>query len=141
MKLSPQIYAKLLLESLSVSPPARGGAGGGGSTNIKLIARNFWHLLQKNKQYKDLSRILEALEIESAKSEGKTIAKVYSEKELNDTELKEIEKKLQSKSPNSSFLIHNSVKNGTTGIVVKIEDKILDLSAEDKINRLRKEIQ
>jgi F0F1-type ATP synthase delta subunit len=105
-----------------------------------VIAKNFWHMLQKNKQYKDLGKILEQLEIESARAEGKTIVKIYSENDLGETELKEIEEKLKSKFPNSSFLIHNSTKSNTTGIIIKVEDKIIDLSAEGKIIKLREKL-
>lgn len=152
MKIKPTIYAKLLIESAK-------------SDNLKQIAANFWHMLQKNKQYKDLGRILEELEAESARAEGKVIAKVYSEKALDEAELKEIQVKLTchfdsirsadtaEKSSNkisptvrqssrgrddSTIMVKNIVKPNTTGIVIKVEDKIIDLSIEDKINRLRK---
>jgi len=144
MKLSPKIYAKLLLEvALRGHPELVSGSHHAG-TDIKKIAANFWHLLQKNKQHKDLRRILEALEVESAKAESKTIAKVYSEKELSETELKEIQTKLSlraiptDREAKQSIIVKNIVKPNTTGIVTKIEDKIIDLSIEDKINQLRK---
>ena len=61
---------------------------------MKTIARNFWHILQKNKQYRDLPKILEALDIESAAAEGKTLVKVYSDKELSNSEINLIKEKI-----------------------------------------------
>ncbi|MFA6963326.1 MAG: F0F1 ATP synthase subunit delta [Patescibacteria group bacterium] len=127
MKIKPQIYAKILIESAKAD-------------NLKVIAKNFWHMLQKNKQYKDLGRILEELEIESARSEGKTIAKVYSEKPLDENEILDITQKLSAKNPNTKYVIRNTAKSGTTGIIVKVEDKIIDLSAEGKIIKLREKL-
>ncbi|MCX6808906.1 MAG: F0F1 ATP synthase subunit delta [Candidatus Berkelbacteria bacterium] len=132
MKIKPLQYAQIL-STVILSDSE-------GSHHLKEIAKKFWHLLQKNKQYKDLSKILEELEIESAKKNGKIIAKVYSEKPLTASEIDEIKNKLTKKPLNTEYLIHNTVKMDTTGIIVKVEDKIIDLTAEDKINQLKQKL-
>lgn len=129
MKVKPQQYAEMLVSTLTDAKGAE----------VKSIAANFWKLLQKNKQYKDLPKILELVDEESAKKNGQVLAKVYSEKELTAEELKAISDKLSaiSKKP---VVIKNIVKSATTGIIVKVEDKIVDLSLEDKIGKLRKKL-
>ena len=141
MKVSPSQYAVALIQSAK-------------SDNLGILAKKFWHLLQKNKQYRDLPKILEDLEIEAAKAEGKTIVSVISEKPLNNIEIEQIKTQLlchpecqrrilqdSSASPqndkNNKIIVRNIVRQGTTGIIVKIEDKIIDLTAESKINRLK----
>lgn len=146
MKIKPTIYAEALIES------ATGG-------NLKEIAARFWNLLQKNKQYKDMPKILELIEEESAKKNGQVLAKVYSEKELTDAEKKEICEKLNchySSSPavgrveksnvssrprsNNSIVIKNIIKPNNGGITVKIDDKLIDLSTDGKIEGLKRKL-
>lgn len=126
MKIKPKIYAEMLLQSIK-------------ENNLKNIARNLWYMLQKNKQYKDLPKILDILETESAKAEGKILAKVYSEENLTSEIEKEIIIKLNGKL-GKDIVIKNILKKNTTGVIVKVEDKIIDLSLEDKISRLKKNL-
>lgn len=145
MKVKPQQYAQMLIEALTEK------------TDKKKIAERFWHLLQKNKQYKDLPKILELIDIEYAKQNGLKIAKVYSQTALGEEEIKEIELKLNKKyssnvseksgefSPatagsNNKFIIKNFVENNYAGIIVKVDDKIIDLSILGKINNLKKRL-
>ena len=161
MKIKPTIYAQSLIASVSngvistsrplssvISTSRSDEKSHDRKPDIVTIAKNFWHLLQKNKQYKDLGKILEELEIEAARAEGKVIAKVYSGVALSESELAEINDKLIKKYPDSRraepnplggarFQIQNSVKSATTGVIVKVGDKIIDLSVENKINRLK----
>jgi len=127
MKIKPKIYAELLLESIKEK------------ADKKKVAANLWHMLQKNKQYRDLPKILDILEIESAKAEGKILAKVYSEKILTADEEKEIIGQLKHKF-NKDIVIKNILKTSTTGVIIKVEDMIIDLSLENKISRLKKKI-
>lgn len=148
MKLKPQIYAQLLIDSaLSVIPSPstalRTGEGTEGShhsvsasTKFAGIAKRFWYLLQKNNQYKDLAKILNELEIEYAKKEGKILAKVFSEKALNDTEISDIEHKVAAKT-GQKVIISNIIKKNWGGVEVVVDDKILDLSSKGKIEKLR----
>lgn len=124
MKIKPKIYAEMLIKSIK-------------DGNVKDIAKKFWYMLQKNKQYKDLPNILDILEIESAKAEGKVLAKVYSEQTLAKELEKEIVNKLKAKF-NQDILIKNILKANVTGIIVKVEEQIIDLSLESKISNLKK---
>ena len=91
MKIKAEIYAQTLI---ATAKPA----------NLKVIAKNIWHKLQKNKQYKDLPRIIEALDAEYAKANDLNLAKVYSENPLSDSEIKEISHQIQTRNYNQKYI-------------------------------------
>ncbi len=132
-KLSPTIYAQALIES---------------KKSGKKVAESFWKLLQKNKQYRELNKVLTQLDVEYAKANNTIIAEVTSAKELSKEELKEIENRIiklchssAGWNPGSKILIHNSVKLDITGIVVKANGQIFDLSIESKISKLKNKLK
>jgi len=157
MKIKTTIYANLLLESLKDKP------------NLKKLAANFWNLVQKNKQYKELPKILDELEQLYAEKNGAKIAYVESGKELDKEELEEIKNRLstviashrverearQSNEKiaepvpsrtrdlaprNDNIILKTKFNPSLTGVLAKIDDKVIDLSVENKILRLQKTI-
>jgi F0F1-type ATP synthase delta subunit len=124
MKIKPEQYAKRLAESAK-------------SSNEEEIAKKFWLLLQKNKQYKDLPKILELLDIESAKAEDKVLVRIYSSQSLSKEDLKTLSDKIE-KMIEKKPLIQFSCKPNITGIVAKYDGKIIDLSVEEKVSKLRR---
>ncbi len=134
MKLKPQIYANLLIESLD------------GKVDTKKVAAGFWRLLQKNNQYKDLAKVLNELEIEYAKKEGKILAKVYSEKALTEIEIADIKQKLSLRGvglatrQSNNIMISNIIKKNWGGVTVEVDDKIIDLSSKGKIEKLKQSL-
>lgn len=144
MKISPKIYAKTLVESAS-------------SENLKQISRNFWIILQKNKQYRDLPKVMDLIDEEAARRDGKILAKVYSREKLDEKTMEDIKSRLSLRGGNRSnlesndrlprpagarnddkIILQNIVGKNMTGIVVKADGKIIDLTAESKINKLKK---
>lgn len=128
MKLKPQIYAQTLIASLKDQP------------DTKKVSKNLWYSLQKNKQYRDLPKILSSLDEEFAKENNLILAKIYSEKELDEKELSEIKAKVEKKIE-KNILLKNIVKNNWAGITVEVDGKILDLSLKGKIEKLKQVIQ
>ena len=151
MKIKPQIYAQLLVEGLN------------SDSDIAKIAENLWHTLQKNKQYRDLPKILELIDQEYAKQNNLTLAKVYSEKELAGGEIEEIKTKLInysssfretrvekacpehksngfSTSSNHKYMIKNIIDQNSGGIIVKIDDRSIDRSTTGKIEKLKSQL-
>lgn len=124
MKIKPQIYAKTLLE---IKPNA----------NLKQISQKFWRLLQKNKQYRELPKILDLLDFEFAQKNGCIFTKVYSSFPLNETEKNTITAQLKNRFK-KEVIVQNIIKQGITGIIVKADDKILDLSLESKAKKLKR---
>jgi len=123
MKIKPEIYAEALIA--------------GTKEKQKDIAAKFWHVLQKNKQYKDLPRILDALDQVYADQNQSVLAKVYSENNLSDGELSEIKSKLKAKFK-KEIMVKNILKKNLVGYTVKINDNLIDLSLNGKVESLKK---
>lgn len=124
MKISPQQYAQVLVESIK-------------DGNVKTIAKNFWLKLQKNGQHKDLSKILDALDQEYARLNGKVLAEVYSEKELTADQLKLTERKLKKQFDKEAIIKNIVNEKQTAGIIVKVNEEEIDLSLGNKMSRLK----
>jgi len=125
MKHEPQTYAEALVEGLD------------SKTDLKKAARSFWYSLQKNNQYRDLIKILSEIDLAEAKKEGKKLVKVYSEKKLSNKEIADISSKV-SKKINAKIVVSNIIKDNWSGIVVEVDDKVIDLSTRGKIEKLSK---
>ncbi|MEI6039919.1 MAG: F0F1 ATP synthase subunit delta [Candidatus Berkelbacteria bacterium] len=124
MKISAKIYAQTLIQSAT-------------EDNLKKLAKSFWYKLQKNKQYKDMSKVLEAIDEESARLDNKILAKIYSKNEISQTEKQAINEKLKNKFK-KEIILQNIIGKNITGIIVKVEDKIIDLSLEGKLDKLKR---
>jgi F-type H+-transporting ATPase subunit delta len=127
MKISPKNYAVALVESLNTASP-------------KEVAKQFRRLLQKNGQYKDLGRVISMLDQVSADQQGLVLAKVYSEKGLDQNETKEVQLKIE-KRLGKKILIKNIIKpNMLSGILVKAGDKEFDITVEGNISKLKQKL-
>lgn len=124
MKIPAKIYAQTLIQSAT-------------EDNLKKLAKSFWYKLQKNKQYKDMGKVLEAIDEESAKIDNKILAKIYSKNEISKTEKETISEKLKKKFE-KEIILQNIIGKNITGIIVKVEDKIIDLSLEGKLDKLKR---
>jgi len=124
MKIKPQIYAQALIESAN-------------KNNLKEIAALIWRKIQKNNQSKEIPQIIEALDTQYAKANNLILAKIYSGTELSPVELEELEKKLI-KRYGKKVLIKTIIKGNLIGYTIKVNDRIIDLSVNNKINRLKK---
>jgi len=122
MKISPRIYAKSLVETA-------------GKDNEK-VARRFWHILQKNKQYRDLPKVLDAIDEEYAKLNGLGVAQVFSSAALALDEQAEITKRLETKFGYKVFL-KQTIKPNLTGLMVKLNNQIIDMTLENKTEKLK----
>lgn len=128
MRITIQSYAKALIYGLKTNRES------------KKIAKNFWFSLQKNRQYKDLPKILEALDQEYAKSKNILLAKIYSPTPLTPTQIREIKMKLERKLSKSIAVTCITNPNLTAGFIVKIDDREIDLSLDRKIKKLKKKL-
>lgn len=124
MKVSPQQYAQVLVESIK-------------EDNISNVVKAFWYKLQKNGQHKDLPKILSALDQENAKLNNKILAQVYSEKALSSDQLDEIKNKLKSQYQEEVIVKNIVDQDQGAGLIVKVNGTEINLSLENKINRLK----
>lgn len=121
MKIKPLIYAKTLVESAGA--------------NNQQIAKRFWYALQKNKQYKDLPKILDLFDQEAAIKENKKLVLIYSKNSLDTSSLLEIERKFQNKL-NFPIILKNIIGKNITGLIARTDDQYIDLTLENKVKRL-----
>ena len=125
MKIASKNYAQMLVEASE------------GGQSLKTIAKRFWYALQKNKQYKNLDEILDAVDAEFAKKNGLILAYVYSGTKLAENQSREIMVKLKNRFDREVSLKNIIKSNITAGVVVKVDDKEIDLSLDGKIKRLK----
>lgn len=132
MKIDPKKYAEALIESIEPAASRR--------ADLKAVAKNFWHTLQRNGQYAKLPQVLAALNDAYTKKTGQVIAKVYSPEKIDLTQTKEITSKLKNMF-GKEVIINNIINaNLSAGIVVKVGDKAIDLSLNGKVERLKKKL-
>jgi F0F1-type ATP synthase delta subunit len=126
MKHSPKTYAQMLI----------GKAG----SDKHALASKFWFALQKNNQYKDLTKIVAELDKEYARENNSVFAEILSENKLSDTEIKEIDDKL-AKLLEKKIISKNIVKDGFgPGIIVKTDEMEMDVSAFGKVESLKRQL-
>lgn len=109
-------------------------------TDTKTLSQALWFELQRTNRYKELPKILDALEVEAAKEEGMELVKIYSSNKLDEEELSSIKTKLDKKY-GKEFFPKNFIKKNITGIVVQSEDLTLDLSLEGRISQLNQKLK
>ena len=126
MKIKSRLYAQALVE-LSAE------------VDKKKVAKVFWEKLQKNHQYKDMGRILDLMDEESAKKDNKILAKIYSQNELSTQEETTLKKNLE-KLTKKEIILKKYLKTDATGIIAKLDDFIIDYSLEGKIQKLKSKL-
>lgn len=126
MKIINRIYAESLIDSLAEEK------------SHPKIAKNLWRILQKNKQYQNLDKILEETENILALRENKKIAYIYSETILSLSQQNEITAKL-TKLFGSEVILKNIIdKKAVGGIKIKCDGEYLDLTLLNKVTELKK---
>ncbi|MEK9156234.1 MAG: F0F1 ATP synthase subunit delta [Patescibacteria group bacterium] len=126
MKIKPGIYARILVDILESGAP------------VKDVAKRFWYLLQKNNQHKNLSEILALVDKEHARKNDLILAEVISGAGLSARQKQAIELKLKERFK-KEILIKNIIKPEIiAGVVVKVDDREMDLSLSGKVQRLKK---
>lgn len=124
MKLSAKTYAKILISN--------------SHGDKKALAKKFWFSLQRNKQYRDLPKIVNELDHEYARENNSIYAEIISENKLSNEEIKTIEEKL-AKTIGKKIISKNIAKaNFGPGIVVKTEEATIDISTLGKIENLKR---
>ena len=130
MKIKPEIYARTLIEAVFSN-----------QRNQSNIIRSFWFSLHRNGQYRDLNKIIDKIDQEYAKIEDAIFARVYSSSALSENEISQIKQSV-SRKYNQKVILENIVKkNLISGVVVKIDDREIDLSIANKIERLKQKLK
>lgn len=126
MKINSKNYSSALVEALT------------SNQDTHQIASNFLDLLYKNRQEKDLKKILDSLDDVYAQKNQMLVAKVFSSDKLTNNDADQIQKNLEKKY-NKKVIIKNIVKKEKiAGITIEIDGKIEDFSIAGKIEILKK---
>jgi len=104
---------------------------------MKVAASGLVDYLKKHHQIKMLPQILVALE-EAASQSGVISAKVYSAKQLSSDETKEIAASIKKQAEAREVHIINIIdKELIGGVKITFQDKIIDQTIKNRINKLR----
>lgn len=128
MKIKPEIYAQILLDSIETK------------ADTKKVAAKFWTLLQNNKQYKDLPKIFASLDELYASSKKQVLVQVETDHKLTASETQLISDRLKNKL-GKEVLLKEIIKKNTVGYVIKVDGKITDLSLSGQVERLKRNLQ
>lgn len=110
-------------------------------TRADSLTKNFLSLLLDNKRLTDLVKIVEAFEEYYRKDLGQVSCAVTSAVELNNSQRKLVEEAISARMKGKKLqLAFNVSQSILGGLVIKIEDQVLDHSVSAKVDRLRAQL-
>lgn len=108
--------------------------------DLSIVAENFWKILQKNGQIKDLPKVLALLDEAYAKKNNMSVAYVTSSEALNDETREMIIKNIELKSKNKVLLKEGVKSELLAGIVVKFCGEEYNFSIQNQIFKLNQHL-
>lgn len=111
------------------------------ATKADDLTKHFLSLLLENKRMADLSKIVDAFEEFYRKELGQVTCTVTSAGELSSTYRKQVEEALATRMKGKQLVISYDVSSAILGgLVVKVEDQVLDFSVSSKLDRLKTQL-
>jgi len=108
--------------------------------DVKTVAENFWRILSKNGQIKELPTILALLDEVYAQRHDMSVAYVTSSEELSESTKDNIKSKIE-KMSGKKVLIKTTVNPAIlAGIIVKFRGEEYDLSMQNQIFKLKQHL-
>ena len=104
---------------------------------LKLVFNNFLKLVWKNKDWKNLNKILTSFEKVYNEKEGLLEAEVISSRELLSSIKNQIKKWLEEYSKKSIDLKTDIDESLLGGVIIKYEDTVLDGSLKSQLRNLQ----
>lgn len=128
MKMKLTDYADTLIDVL------------GEKTDLSLVAKNFWKILQRNGQIKELPKVLELLDEAYAKKNNMSVAYVTSNETLSEETREMIIKNIESKSKNKILLKEKVNSELLAGIIVRFSGEEYNFSVQNQIFKLKQHL-
>ncbi len=100
-----------------------------------LVLRFCNYLVSKHLEYL-LPKVIEQVKFLDRRAKGLFKARIDSRHELDEGELNKIKTFLESRNKNKVFIEQNLDKNILGGLVVRYQDKLIDLSLNRQLNNL-----
>lgn len=130
MKFSAKQYAQALLEGIESTDPM----------DQEKVLDNFVALLSQNNDVKLLDQIIEEFEKLRKEQEGVKIAETFSKHELGRTESHLIVEHLNTVVKSDVELKKRIDESLIGGVVVRVDDQILDASINNSLKQLKDEL-
>ncbi len=105
---------------------------------INPVVYNFIQTLLDENRFSIFKTIFEVFKLESDKIKNKQRVEVISAVDLDEAQKKKLQEKLNSKLNKESILTYRLDEDILGGIVVKFDDKVIDLSLKTKFEHLKK---
>ena len=124
MKISAKKYAEALLDATE-------------KENLSEVAKKLWYKLQKDKNYKELPKILENLKVVYAEKKDMILAKVSSPAPLKDEEIQSIDKIIKDTFKKDAYIDNIIDSTLEFGYRIEAKDKVFDNTFKNKISKLK----
>lgn len=110
-------------------------------TKVDALTKNFLSLLLENRRLADFTKVFDTFEEYYRKELGQVSCAVTSAVELTNAQRKLVEEAISFRMKGKKLVVSYEIsKSILGGLVVKIEDKILDHSVNAKLDRLRTQL-
>ena len=111
------------------------------ATKADDLTKNFLCLLLENKRLSDLAKIVDAFEEIYRKELGQVMCMVTSASELSAAHRKQVEEAIAARMKSKQLVVSYDVSTAILGgLVVKVEDQVLDFSVSSKLDRLKTQL-
>jgi len=129
-KITARQYAGALYEALIDSS----------GEQLKTRLRNFLLMLKAKREWKNLAKVLRAFDKIYEERSGQLSAEIISSRPLKDSELKNIEAKINLSDKKWSSVTNMVEPEILGGLIVKQSDKLWDMSISGQLKRLKEKI-
>lgn len=109
-------------------------------TDLSSVAKNFWKIMQRNGQIKELPKVLELLDEAYAKKNNMSVAYVTSNEALSEETREMIMKNIESKSKNKILLKEKVNPDLLAGIIVRFSGEEYNFSVQNQIFKLKQHL-
>jgi len=109
-------------------------------TDLSSVAKNFWKIMQRNGQIKELPKVLELLDEAYAKRNNMSVAYVTSNEALSEETCEMIMKNIESKSKNKILLKEKVNPDLLAGIIVRFSGEEYNFSVQNQIFKLKQHL-
>lgn len=111
------------------------------ATKADDLTRNFLSLLLENRRLADLAKIVDTFEEYYRKELGQVMCTVTSSADLSIVQRKQVEEAISVRMKGKKLVLSYDVSSTILGgLVVKIEDQVLDYSVSSKLDRLKTQL-
>jgi ATP synthase F1 delta subunit len=111
------------------------------ATKADDLTKNFLSLLIENKRIGDLAKVVDTFEEYYRKDLGQVLCTVTSAADLTNAQRKLVEEAISARMQGKQLVVSYDVQSSILGgLVVKVEDQVLDYSVSSKLDRIKTQL-